>query len=412
MAVGRSPSFMDLRTSESYWLLKSGLLNVYPSLHENLNVDIAIMGGGITGALIAYYLSQTGLKIAVCDRRHIGMGSTCASTGLLQYEIDRPLIELAEMIGEDKAARSYQLCLESIDKLAALCRKLNIDTGFERKKSFYYASRQKDAPRKIKEEYEIRRKHGIKVELLEKQDISRIFPFRSFAALLSSNGGQVDAYRLAHGLLRAAIRNGAQVYDQTNILEIEHLSRKVLLKTEYGFSIKANKLIIANGYESYNYIPFNAIRLHSTYAITSEPLQEKEIWYENCLIWETAKPYLYMRTTGDQRVMVGGKDEVFYSPRKRDKLLASKTRDLVKAFHRKFPNIPLRVDFAWAGTFAETQDGLPYIGSIKQRPNTYFALGFGGNGITFSLIAAEIIRDLVMGKKNDDAGIFKFERSK
>ena len=100
---------MNIRTSEPYWLLKSGLLNVYPSLQEDLRVDFAIMGGGITGALVAYYLSQAGVSVAVCDRRHIGMGSTCASTGLLQYEIDKPLFELTELVGEKHAARSYRL---------------------------------------------------------------------------------------------------------------------------------------------------------------------------------------------------------------------------------------------------------------------------------------------------------------
>ena len=197
---------MNLRTPESYWLLKSGLLNIYPSLQGSLKVDFAIMGGGITGAVVAYYLSQAGFKVAVFDRRHIGMGSTCASTGLLQYEIDKPLFELAEMIGEKPAARSYHLCLESIAKLGELCRKLKIEAEFEYKKSFYYASREKDVPDRIEKEYKIRRKHGIEVELLEKSEIARMFPFRAHAALLSHTGGQVNAYRLAHGLLQASIR--------------------------------------------------------------------------------------------------------------------------------------------------------------------------------------------------------------
>ncbi len=403
---------MNLRTPESYWLLKSGLLNVYPSLQEDLKVDFAIMGGGITGALVAYYLSQAGLNVAVFDRRHIGMGSTCASTGLLQYEIDKPLFELAEMVGEKQAARSYQLCLESIGKLGTLCGKLKLDAEFEYKKSFYHASRKQDVPDQIEKEYKIRCKHGIEVELLAESDIARLFPFRAPAALLSSTGGQVNAYRLAHDLLQASIRNGAQVFDQTEITSIEQRSRGVMLRTEHGSNIQAKKLVIANGYESFNYVPFNVIRLHSTYVIVSEPLPQKKIWHENCLIWETATPYLYLRTTQDQRVVMGGKDETFYSPNKRDKLLTRKTRELVEAFDRKFPEIPLRVDFSWAGTFAETADGLPYIGSIKQFPHTYFALGFGGNGITFSQIAAEIIRDFATGKKNKDAGIFTFERAK
>jgi glycine/D-amino acid oxidase-like deaminating enzyme len=403
---------MDLRSSEPYWLLQSGLLNIYPSLDRDVKVDFAIMGGGITGALVAYYLSQAGLTVAVFDRRHIGMGSTCASTGLLQYEIDKPLFALAEMIGETQAARSYQLCLESIAKLGELCRTLQIDAEFAYKKSFYYASRKKDVPDQIDKEYTIRRKHGIEVELLEESEIAQMFPFRAHAALLSHTGGQVNAYRLAHGLLQAGIRNGAQVFDQTEITNIEHQSRSVLLHTEHGCVIQAKKLVIANGYESYNYVPFNVIRLHSTYVIVSEPLPQKEIWYDNCLIWETATPYLYMRTTEDQRVLVGGKDETFYSPHKRDQLLTRKTRELVAAFKRKFSTIPMRVDFSWAGTFAATEDGLPYIGAIKQFPNTYFALGFGGNGITFSQIASEMIRDFAIGKTNKDARIFTFERSR
>jgi glycine/D-amino acid oxidase-like deaminating enzyme len=74
------------------------------------------------------------------------------------------------------------------------------------------------------------------------------------------------------------------------------------------------------------------------------------------------------------------------------------------------PHIPLKPDFSWAGAFAVTKDGLPYIGSIPERPNTYFALGFGGNGITFSVIAAEILQDLIQGKKNESAGLFEFNR--
>ena len=77
-----------------------------------------------------------------------------------------------------------------------------------------------------------------------------------------------------------------------------------------------------------------------------------------------------------------------------------------------FPELPFKLDFAWAGTFVETEDGLPYIGSIKQLPHTYFALGYGGNGVTFSQLAAEILCDLLMGAENKDAGIYSFERKK
>jgi glycine/D-amino acid oxidase-like deaminating enzyme len=128
------------------------------------------------------------------------------------------------------------------------------------------------------------------------------------------------------------------------------------------------------------------------------------------LIWETATPYLYLRTTNDNRILIGGKDIPFTNPVKRDRLINQKTKTLERSFTKLFPEIGFKTDFKWAGAFASTKDGLPYIGSIPQKPHTYFALGFGGNGITFSAIAANIIRDLLAGKKNADAGIFSFDR--
>src|SRR6185437_14127836 len=100
----------------------------------------------------------------------------------------------------------------------------------------------------------------------------------------------------------------------------------------------------------------------------------------------------------------------FYNPILRDARIKKKARLLQDAFSQKFTNIPIRIDFNWAGTFASTEDGLPYIGTIPQKPNTYFALGFGGNGITFSVIAAQMIRDMLLGKKNENTNIFSFDR--
>jgi glycine/D-amino acid oxidase-like deaminating enzyme len=91
-------------------------------------------------------------------------------------------------------------------------------------------------------------------------------------------------------------------------------------------------------------------------------------------------------------------------------VIKRKTAMLQQAFLKKMPHIPLKPDFSWAGAFASTKDGLPYIGSIPEHPNTHFALGFGGNGITFSVIAAEIIHDQILGKKNDNAELFSFNR--
>ncbi len=401
---------MDLRTATPYWLLKSGLAFEYPSLRENLITDYAIIGGGITGALVAWYLSQAGVSVVLLDRRHIGMGSTCASTSMLQYEIDTPLYELAQIVGEAHAARSYWLCAEAIDKIGAICNQLPYPTDFEKKPSLYYASRRRHI-KGLEQELAIRQKHGFDVTLLDKAALKDLFPFAAPAALYSQQAGQVDAYALAHGLMQSAIQQKAKIFDKTEVTNIQHEAQGVKLQTNLGHTVQARKLVIANGYESSRYLKKEVAQLNSSYALVSEPYDAEWLWHENALIWETARPYLYMRTTKDRRVLVGGRDEKFQNPDRRDRLLAAKTKALVSDFEELFPDLaPLRVDYSWAGTFAETKDGLPYIGSIPEQPNAIFALGFGGNGITFSQVAAEIIRDEAVGRVHPDAGIFSFGR--
>ena len=108
--------------------------------------------------------------------------------------------------------------------------------------------------------------------------------------------------------------------------------------------------------------------------------------------------------------MMGGEDEEFRDPAKRDRLLPRKTERLSKRFRELFPALDMQVAFAWAGTFGETKDGLAYIGEHPDWPSSYFALGYGGNGITYSVLAAEIIRDALLDRRNADAELFRFDR--
>jgi len=400
---------MNLHSSSPYWLLRHGIINSYPSLTSDIKTDIVIMGAGISGALVANQLCQAGYKVVVVDRRHAGLGSTAASTSLLQYEIDKPLHKLIELAGEKKAIRSYHLCRQAITDIGKICHQLNDPGLFLHKPSFQFASAKKDVA-DLKKEYTLRKKAGFSIQWLEETAICKKFGFTKSAGLLSADGAEADAYKITHALLKKCISKGLQVYDNTEIITIRHRKHDVELLTADKKKIQARKLIIACGYESQQYIPQKVQELQATYAIASEPFGQKNFWYKNALIWETATTYLYLRTTSDNRILVGGKDIPFSNPNKRDSLLRQKTKSLEKSFANLFPQYPFKTDFKWAGTFASTKDGLPFIGAIRQRPNTFFALGFGGNGITFSAIAANIIKDLLAGKKNNDAAIFQFDR--
>jgi glycine/D-amino acid oxidase-like deaminating enzyme len=399
---------MDLRTDYPYSLLRKGIINSYPSLQKNLRCDVAVIGAGITGALIAWHLNKAGINAAVFDKRHAGMGSTAASTGMLQYEIDIPLHQLIDKVGYKNAVRSYQLCRQSIFDLETICKKLKTETTFRKRNSFQYASYKKDT-KNLEKEYAIRKKIGIPLEWMEEKEIVSQFGFRKSAGLYSEDAGEIDAYTFTHALLQDISKRGTPVFDHTEIISIRHHKRNVELLTAGNKKIISRKLIIACGYESQRYLPQKVEKFLSTYAIVSEPRVDEK-WYKGCLIWETATPYLYMRTTVDNRIIIGGMDDEFSDAIKREKALPSKSKSLERSFKKLFPSVPFTADFQWAGTFASTKDGLPYIGSVPRHPDTYFALGFGGNGITFSVIAAQIIRDILCGKRNEDARIFSFTR--
>lgn len=400
---------MHLRSPYPYWLLRHGIINSYPSLIKDVRTEIVIIGAGISGALVAWYLCQAGFKVVIVDRRHAGMGSTAASTALLQYEIDTPLDELIKKVGEKNAVKSYLLCRKAIDDIEKICNHLNDKSLFARKPSFQFASYKKDVV-DLKKEFVLRKKSGISLQWLDEKNVFRKFGFKKPAGLLSEDGAEADAYKITHAILARCMTKGLKVYDKTEITAIHHHKKEIELITADKKKIKAKKLVIACGYESQQYIRQDVQTLHSTYAIASEPFDKKDFWYQNALIWETASPYLYFRTTSDNRIIVGGKDIPYSGAAERDRQLKRKTKDLEKAFRKLFPDLLFKTDFSWSGTFASTKDGLPYIGSIDQRPDTYFALGYGGNGITFSVIAAEILRDMLTGKKNANAEIFAFNR--
>ena len=400
---------MDLTSGYPYSLVRNGLPFDYPKLTTDIKVDVAVIGGGISGALTAYYLTQAGYACAVFDKRTIGLGSTVTSTSLLQYELDLPLSKLQHKIGKSQAIRAYQYCGDSVNTLAGIAAKLDFK-HFSFRSSLYYAASSKDIPL-LHDELRIRREAGFEIDYLERSDIRKQFGFDAPGALLSGLAGQTDAYLLTHELHQYNLARGGRVYDRTNISDIDHRQRSVRLKTESGPVVNARYVVFANGYEAINYIDEKILDLKSTYVAISEQQEEKSrICDLKSVIWNTGDPYLYMRVTTDRRVLVGGRDEDGYHPKKRDRLLVRKAGLLVSDFNKLFPDVPFKRELSWAGTFGSTDDSLPYIGAYPKRPNGLFALGYGGNGITFSVIAAELITALIAGKKHRNMDLFSFDR--
>lgn len=402
---------MDLTSEHPYWRIKSGIISNYPALDSDRSCDVAILGAGITGALIGETLSADGHEVIVLDGRDVATGSTSASTALLQYEIDTHLIDLIARHGEEHGRMAYRACYESIDLLEERIARLGLeDTGFTRKDSVYLASRKRDAA-VLKAEAAARRQAGIELDEWTPADVHEHLGFMRAYALHSSQAAEVDAYRLAHGLLAEVRRRGCSVFDRSRVEAVDFDASGVIVKNSRGFKVRAKRIVVAMGYETECLFDTAAfVDLRSSFALASEPLEEVPNWWRRCLLWETVRPYFYLRGDNDGRAIMGGEDIAFRSPVARDRLVPRKSRLLEKRFHEMFPAAKMEPAYAWAGTFGETKDGLAYIGSHRKHPLCYFALGFGGNGISYGVIAAEIIRADLAGKPHPYAGVFRFDR--
>ena len=400
---------MDLKSGLPFWLIKNGLSKNYKRLEKDTQTDVLIIGSGITGALVAHFLCENKIKCIIVDKRMESTGSTTASTAQLQYEIDEYLYDLIEKVGEKNAVKAYKMCLESISTLETIVKKLKIDADFKRVPSLYLASDAK-GKKELKKEFEIRKKHGLPVEYLNQEELISKFDIDRKAALYNNESAQVDTYKLCQAILDFHRQHsGLEVYSHTDIVEIKSSKNTITAITDKKIVIKAKKIIAAPGFESESLLDEKVMKLESTYVLVSQPMHPEDLWKQKCLIWETARPYLYIRTTEDNRIMVGGFDEPFQDPKKRDALMSKKNTAILKRFKKIFPKSKIEMDFYWCGTFGGTKDGLPYIGEHKKHPNMYFALGYGGNGITFSVIAAEMIKDMYLNKKVDE-NIFRFGR--
>jgi glycine/D-amino acid oxidase-like deaminating enzyme len=401
---------MDLTSGAPFWILRDGLLATYPRLQRDRRCDVAIIGGGITGALVAHRFVREGIHVILVERREIGFGSTGATTALILYEIDSHLCDLIDRIGKAKAERSYQLCLEAVRGIEALASENGDRCGHQRKKSLYLASHARDR-RILEREYKARRGMGIEVDFLSSTDVASRFSFQRPAALLSYIAAEIDAFRLTHKLIASAVRGGLEVHDRTSVTVHHPDGPEIELRTRDGHRIRAKKVVYATGYEAPRFLRRRIVKLSSTFAFASAPVERFDGWGEDrCLIWETARPYFYARTTSDGRIMAGGADKPFATAHQQERLLKAQITKLSRLFNRMFPAIPLEVDWSWGGTFGETKDGLPYIGTLPQFPHCYLALGYGGNGITFGHIAAQLLLDLFLQRRNPDLQIFRFDR--
>ncbi|MGC5325749.1 NAD(P)/FAD-dependent oxidoreductase [Brevibacillus sp. SYSU BS000544] len=401
----------NLKTGQLYSLDTLPSPPEYPQLEEDIRCDVLIIGGGEAGGLCSYYLTQNQVDTVLIERRKIGHGSTSANTGLIQFTNDKSLTSCIHSFGEEKGVRYYKLCEKAVEDLGQIASTLEINPDYKRRDSLYIASSPQDVP-SLQQEYHTLKKHGFPVKYMTKEEIEGTFSFSRAGGIYGSGDAELNPFKLANGLVYESAKKGMRVFQETDI--VSHIFGKdsITFITKNRKKITAKKAIIATGYETQKQFKRNPnAALASAYAIATQQLEDFPGWHNRCLIWETARPYLFMRTTADNRIIAGGLDEPTYQSGKRDSMLLHKRDILLQKVQELFPQITnLRANYYWSATFGTTHDGLPMVGSQEDYPHCYFALVYGGNGTVYSTIAAEILSDLIIKGRHPDAELFRFER--
>lgn len=400
---------MDLHNGELYW---PTTLKNRQSNHKNppiaAHYDVVIVGAGMSGALSAYTLSQEGLKIAIVDKQTAASGSSSANTGLLQFSNDIMLHELIEQIGEENAVRFYHLCQQAVEQLEEVSKTLPESSELIRRKSICFASTEEDV-KKLKKEYDVLIKNNFPVEYWTKEELESHLPFSKPAALITYGDAEVNPYLFVNNIFSYLKNKDVHLFEQVEVRNVQETKDKVTVDTSIG-TFSASNVIYATGYETPPIGDRIGADINRSYAIATEPIEDLSQWEDKMLIWETKRPYLYLRTTTDGRIIAGGLDEDEPEAPQNESWIDNRATRLKQEIEKLFQMQTVEVAYSWGASFGESLDNLPYIGKQPDKGRIFYLLGYGGNGTVYSMLGSHILRDLILQRPNKDAELVKLDR--
>jgi glycine/D-amino acid oxidase-like deaminating enzyme len=405
-----------LRLDLPIWLARQSTLpdrQRFPVLRRHLEADVAVIGGGVTGAAVASLFADAGVRVVLVESRRIGRGSTAASTALLMQEPDEDFTDLARRYGHAPALRIWQLSRAATHEFVAVLRRLNIACDLSSRDSVYYATTPISA-RHLRSEHCARRRAGLRGTWLDGAALRRTIGFDAAGAIRTRGNAQADPYRACLGLMHAAVRAGAKVFERSEVTSIEPSKHEVVVRCARG-TVRAHRAIVATGYATPYFKPLDArFRMLTTYVVATRPLSARErraVGLDDVMMWDTERPYHYARWTPDRRLIFGGADRPQVPERMRTQALRDGTRVVHDELLRRYPALArVPIAYAWEGLFATTPDGLPYVGPHRRYARQLFALGYGGNGMTLGYLAARLLLELFQGKRTPDHDLFAFSR--
>lgn len=387
------------KKTESYWTATTEQTK-YAALKGKIEVDVAIVGGGITGLTAALRLKQAGKKVAVLERTHIASGDTGHTTAHLTEVIDTRYYKLVSDFGSKGARMAAESSRAAIDQIESWVSEFNIDCDFMRVPAYLYTESRRGV-RELRKEARAMRRAGVEAEMTTDVPL----PFRVQAAIRVKNQAQFHPRKYLLALAEKIHGDESYVFEKTKVTDMVE-GDPCHLTTENG-SVVAKEVIFAT------YSPINSkfimptkIPAYRTYAVAVKLRNQR---LEPGLYWDTADPYHYTRAVNGELtdvLIIGGEDHktgMLEDTESRFGRLAAYCRD-----HFDVDTIETR----WSGQILEPIDGLPYIGLSPMSKHFYISTGYTGNGMTFGTIGGMLTSDLILGHKNKWADLYDASRVK
>lgn len=221
----------------------------------------------------------------------------------------------------------------------------------------------------------------------------------------------MNPFQFVQAMANAAVNAGLLICERTEIALHRLNGGKQVLETADGASIEAKHVIYAVGYEPEE-LRGQLIKaaINRSFAGVTPVQQSLEPWHQGMMLWETARPYLYLRTTVDGRIVIGGLDEERPDPVQGEAARQKRIAKLSRQLAELFPMLDSTLDYEWSAAFGESRDNLPFIGRDPERDGVYYCLGYGGNGTVYSMMAAHLLRDLIRGESHPMEAIVGLSR--
>ena len=402
---------VTLRRGRPVWLTRDDRAARYPALRGRHETDIAIVGAGMTGAMIAAVFAEAGVRVTVLEASRAGLGSTAASTALLLQEPDYTLSALGRLYSPARARRLWQLSHDTTAAFITNIERFKVDCDLTPSDSLYYTL---DRHAELKRDCAQRTRAGFGGELLDAHAMRELTGIEGGSAIRTVGNARLNPVKACRGLLKAAHRMGARVFERTKVRRVQRVDDGVRLYSGHA-TIEAREVVIATGYATKFFRPLaGRFRMRRTYVLVTERIParlRRRLQLDDVMLWDTERPYHYVRWTDDGRLLLGGEDRPVKSGVSRGSQFAKAAGELREYFDEVLPPLrEVRIDGAWEGLFAMTPDGLPYIGRHRRYPGHLFALGYGGNGMTFASVAARMLLEQWQGVRSPDHRLFAFGR--